>query len=71
MGAILEAVPTTFSLEALIAAIEAFVTYLFGSTGPIKMVLDIITSNQILWVFLAFAICTIGISLLRRIRRIF
>lgn len=71
MGAILEAVPTTFSLEALISAIEAFVTYLFGSTGPIKMVLDIITSNQILWVFLAFAICTIGISLLRRIRRIF
>lgn len=71
MGAILETVPTSFSLEALIAAIEAFVTYLFGSTGPIKMVLDIITGNQILWVFLAFAICTIGISLLRRIRRIF
>ena len=71
MLALLDTVPTAFSLEALIAAIEAFVTYLFGSTGPIKMVLDIITSNQILWVFLAFAICTIGISLLRRIRRIF
>lgn len=68
----LDAVPTTFSLEALIAAIQAFVTYLFDTTnGPIKMVLDLVTGNQILWVFLAFGICTIGISLLNRIKRIF
>lgn len=68
----LDAVPTTFSLEALIAAIQAFVTYLFDTTnGPIKMVIDLVTGNQILWVFLAFGICTIGISLLNRIKRIF
>lgn len=68
----LEAVPTTFSLEALIAAITAFVNYIFDTTdGPIKMVLDLVTGNQILWVFLAFGICTIGISLLNRIKRIF
>lgn len=68
----LDTVPTTFSLEALIAAIQAFVTYLFDTTnGPIKMVLDLVTGNQILWVFLAFGICTIGISLLNRIKRIF
>lgn len=68
----LDAVPTTFSLEALISAIQAFVTYIFDTTnGPIKMVLDLVTGNQILWVFLAFGICTIGISLLNRIKRIF
>lgn len=65
------AVPTTFSVEALIDAIKVFVNYLFGADGPIIKVLNLITQNQILWVFLAFAICTIGISLLRRIRRIF
>lgn len=68
---VLSAVPTTFSLEALIAAVTAWVTYLFSADGPIKAVIDIVTANQILWVFLAFGICTIGISLLRRIRRLF
>lgn len=71
MGFLTSTVPTTFSIEALIEAITVWVTYLFGSNGPIKAVLDIVTSNQILWVFLAFSICTIGISLLRRIRRLF
>lgn len=68
---LLDAVGTTFNLENLIAAVTAWVTYLFSSDGPIKAVIDIVTSNQILWVFLAFSICTIGISLLRRIRRLF
>ena len=68
----LDAVASTFSIEALIAAMDAFVTYIFDATdGPIKMVLDIITGNQILWVFLGFSICTIGVSLLKRIRSIF
>lgn len=68
----LDAVATTFSVEALIAAMTAFVTYIFDATnGPIKMVLDIITGNQILWVFLGFSICTIGVSLLKRLRGIF
>ena len=69
--AFLDAVPTAFSIEALIEAIGAFVTYIFGSTGPVKVVLDLVTQNQILWVFLAFGICTIGISILRRLRSIF
>lgn len=72
--AFLEATPVsnTFSIEALIDVIKLFVNYLFDKTdGPIKMLLDIITENQILWVFLGFAICTIGISLLKRIRGIF
>lgn len=67
----LDAVATTFSLESLIAAVTAWVTYLFSSDGPIKAVIDIVVNNQILWIFLAFSICTIGISLLRRIRRLF
>lgn len=71
MNILLGDVGSSFSIENLIDAIGVFVNYLFGTNGPIKMVLDIITQNQILWVFLAFAICTIGISLLRRIRRIF
>ena len=66
-----EAVSNTFSVEALIDAIGKFVTYIFGSNGPIKVVIDIVTQNQILWVFLAFGICTIGISILRRLRSIF
>lgn len=67
----LDTVATTFSLESLIAAVTAWVTYLFSSDGPIKAVIDIVVNNQILWIFLAFSICTIGISLLRRIRRLF
>lgn len=69
--ALLDAVGTTFSLENLIAAIGAFVTYIFGADGPVVTVLDVVTQNQILWVFLAFGICTIGISILRRLRSIF
>lgn len=68
---LLDAVGLSFNLENLIAAVTAWVTYLFSSDGPIKAVIDIVTANQILWVFLAFSICTIGISLLRRIRRLF
>lgn len=70
MGAFLD-VANSFSLEALIDAIGVFVTYIFGANGPIKVVLDIVTQNQILWVFLAFGICTIGISVLKRLRSIF
>lgn len=62
----------TFNVEALIQVMTAFVNYIFDpDDGPIKMVLDLITGNQILWVFLGFAICTIGVSLLKRIRGIF
>lgn len=61
----------TFSLANLITAIRVWVEYLFSSTGPIKSVITIVTENQILWMFLAFGICTIGISLLRRLRRLF
>lgn len=61
----------SFSLANLITAIRVWVEYLFSSDGPIKAVIDIVTGNQILWIFLAFGICTIGISLLRRLRRLF
>lgn len=61
----------TFSLANLISAVQQWVTYLFGTNGPIKAVIDLVVDNEILWVFLAFSICTIGISLLRRMRRLF
>lgn len=61
----------TFSLANLITAIRVWVEYLFSSDGPISSVIKVVTDNQILWVFLAFSICTIGISLLRRLRRLF
>lgn len=67
----LSAAANTFSLANLISAVQQWVTYLFGDTGPIKMVIDLVVENEILWVFLAFSICTIGISLLRRMRRLF
>lgn len=73
MGTFLAATPLgdSFSIENLIAAIGQFVTYIFGSDGPVLKVLDVVTENQILWVFLAFGICTIGINVLRRLRSIF
>lgn len=67
----MESATNTFSLTNLIAAVTQWVNYLFGTDGPIKKVIDIVVNNEILWIFLAFSICTIGISLLRRIRRLF
>lgn len=64
-------VGNTFSITELINAITLFVNYIFGQDGPIMKVLNIVTSNQILWVFLAFGICTIGINVLKRLRSIF
>ena len=61
-------VATSFSVEALIDAIKLFAETVIDLA---KDVLEVITDNQILWIFLAFSICTIGISVLRRIRRIF
>lgn len=71
MTNLLTAVGNTFSIEELINAIGVFVTYIFGADGPIMKVLGIVTENQILWVFLAFGICTIGINVLKRLRSIF
>ena len=71
MISLLDAVGNTFTVEALIDAIGVFVTYIFGADGPIMKVLSIVTTNQILWVFLAFGICTIGINVLKRLRSIF
>lgn len=67
-----EAVATSFSLEALLDAMSAFVGWLFdASTGAVGTVLTFITSHQILWVFLALALCTLAIGVLARIRKIF
>lgn len=68
----LDTVATSFSLEALLSAMSAFVDWLFNaSTGAVATVLNFITSNQILWVFLALALCTLAIGVLARIRKIF
>lgn len=64
-------VGNTFSITELINAITLFVNYIFGTDGPVLKVLNIVTQNQILWVFLGFAICTIGINVLKRLRSIF
>lgn len=70
----LDAITQDFSIENLIAVAKAFVEWIFdtkANNGPIACVLDLVTHNQILWVFLGFSICTIGVSLLKRVRSIF
>lgn len=71
MGFLDVTVGNTFSIQDLISAITLFVNYIFGADGPIMKVINIVTTNQILWVFLAFGICTIGINVLKRLRSIF
>lgn len=68
----MEPATTTFTIDNLITAIGKFVTYIFtGASSPVKVVLDLVVQNEILWVFIAFGICTIGISVLKRLRSIF
>lgn len=72
--AFLDAIGSDFSIENLIAVAKQFVGWIFdtkANNGAVATVLDCVTTNQILWVFLGFSICTIGINLLKRIRSIF
>lgn len=70
-----------FSVSGLLSYMGDFIKWLFvddgaagtgGTTaGAVGRVLGFITENEILWVFLALAICTLAIGVLARIRKIF
>lgn len=71
-----------FSVSGLLGYMGDFIKWLFvddgtageGATntvGAVGQVLKFITENEILWVFLALAICTLAIGVLARIRKIF
>ena len=61
----------TSILNAILANITAWLTWLFGDNGPVKTVIDFVVDNPFLWVFIGLSICTIGIGVLRKLRRMF
>lgn len=58
-------------LEDILANISRWVSWLFANDGPIKKVIDFIVANPFLWVFIGLSICTIGIGVVRKLRRMF
>lgn len=58
-------------LTAILANITSWISWLFGSTGPVATVIDFIVDNPFLWVFIGLSICTIGIKVVGKLRRMF
>ena len=61
----------TSILQAILDNISAWLEWLFKSDGPVKTVIDFVVENPFLWVFIGLSICTIGIGVLRKLRRMF
>lgn len=61
----------TSILQDILDNVSDWLEWLFKSDGPVQTVIDFVVDNPFLWVFIGLSICTIGIGVLRKLRRMF